>query len=193
MGPPCYFIDVKRSKILQKLNKRDCFFNIHHLIFYGVSCAKTDLHSKYISNFVSNSFFKQDLPLNVFILEIYGQRWPKCAHISKTETEDNSIERSLSEKKNGVQVSFWKKSEALYAELNKRVQAATNSYYATDEFLQYIYSVLVTKNHQKIQSMCFVHQFFFTGIFLNSVLYGCGVLLLLWKRTQSNAHCITPP
>ena len=46
-------------------------------------------------------------------------------------------------------VSFWK-MEALYVELNERGKAFTGSYSATGEFLQYIYSVLVAKNHQRI-------------------------------------------
>ena len=54
-----------------------------------------------------------------------------------------------------------KKTEALCAELNERVEAATSSYSATGEFLQYIYSVLVAKNHQKIRSRYLVHEFFF--------------------------------
>ena len=41
------------------------------------------------------------------------------------------------------------KTEALYAELNERVEAATSSYSATGEFLQYIYSVLAAKNLSK--------------------------------------------
>ena len=40
-------LEVKRSKILQILNKRDCFCLYSWLHFYGVSSAKTDLHSKY--------------------------------------------------------------------------------------------------------------------------------------------------
>ena len=77
------------------------------------------------------------------------------------------------------------KAEALYGELNERVEAATSSYSATGKFLQYIYSVLVAKNHQKI----------FTDIFFNFVLYGCGFLLLLRKSAQNDAHCncIVPP
>ena len=71
------------------------------------------------------------------------------------------------------------KTEALYGELNEGVEAATSSYSATGKFLQYIYSVLVAKNHQKIRSRCLVHEFSFTDIFFNSVLYGCGFLLLL--------------
>ena len=61
-GPPCYFLEVKRSKILQKLNKRD------------VSRAKIDLHNKYIFNFVFGSFFEQDHLLNLFILGIYAKK-----------------------------------------------------------------------------------------------------------------------
>ena len=39
------------------------------------------------------------------------------------------------------------KMGALHAELNERAEAATSSYSAAIDFLQYIYSVLVTKNH----------------------------------------------
>ena len=38
------------------------------------------------------------------------------------------------------------KAEALHAELNERVEAATSSYSAAVDFLQYIYSVLVATN-----------------------------------------------
>ena len=60
--------------------------------------------------------------------------------------------------------SISEKTEALYAELNKRAAAATNSYSVTDKFLQYIYSVLVIKNYQKIRSRCLIHEFSFTYI-----------------------------
>ena len=49
------------------------------------------------------------------------------------------------------------KPEALYAELNKRGESATSSYSVTGDFLQYIYSVSVTENHQNIRSKCLVH------------------------------------
>ena len=55
--------------------------------------------------------------------------------------------------------------EALYAELNERAEAATSSYSATGNFLQYIYFVLMAKNHQKIRFRCLTHEFSFTGIF----------------------------
>ena len=53
-------------------------------------------------------------------------------------------------KKNAVTGLVSENTEVLYAELNKRVEAATSSYCATGKFLQYAYSVLVIKNHQKI-------------------------------------------
>ena len=68
-----------------------------------------------------------------------------------------------------LQGQFLKKTDTLYTELNERVEAATSSYSATGEFLQYIYSVLVAKNHQKIRSRCLVHEFSFTYIFFNSI------------------------
>ena len=41
------------------------------------------------------------------------------------------------------------KTEGLYTKLNKRAEAATVSYSAIGDFLQYIYSLLVAKNHRK--------------------------------------------
>ena len=38
-------------------------------------------------------------------------------------------------------------TEALRAKLSKRAEAATSSYSDAVDFLQYIYSVLVAKNH----------------------------------------------
>ena len=46
------------------------------------------------------------------------------------------------------------KTEDLYAEHNERLEAATSSYFGTVEFLLYIYSVPVDKNHWKIRSRC---------------------------------------
>ena len=97
----------------------------------------------------------------------------------KTEIEEHSIGRSLNNEKNSGTGLVSENMKLLYAELDERVEAATSSYSATSEFLQYIYSVLVSKNHQKIRSRCLVHEFSFTYIFFNSVLYDCGFLLLL--------------
>ena len=49
------------------------------------------------------------------------------------------------------------KPEALHAEFNERVEAATNSYFATGDFLQYIYSMLGVGNYQKIRIRFLVH------------------------------------
>ena len=50
-------------------------------------------------------------------------------------------------KKNGVTELFSGKRKALHAEFNERAEAATNSYSAAINFLQYTYSVLVTENY----------------------------------------------
>ena len=55
--------------------------------------------------------------------------------------------------------------EDLYGEPNKRAEAATGSYSAACDFSQYIYYVLVAKNHQKIRSGCLVQEFFFVDVF----------------------------
>ena len=52
----------------------------------------------------------------------------------------------------------------MYAELNKGVVAATSCYFAKDDFLKYIYSVLAVKNHQMIRSSL-IHEFSFADIF----------------------------
>ena len=61
--------------------------------------------------------------------------------------------------------------EVLYAELNKRAEAATRSYSVKGDSLQYIYSVPVTKNHRNIRSRCLIHEFSFTDIF-NDINHG---------------------
>ena len=102
--PLCYILEVKRSKILQQLNQRDYCCNILGFIFYVDSCAKTDLHSKYLFNFVFGSFFEQDHLLNLFILRVYAKRSPKWAHISKQKLR--TIHRG---KKYGVRSKIMKK------------------------------------------------------------------------------------
>ena len=98
----------------------------------------------------------------------------------KTETEDHLLRKKIW----GYEFSFWKNVSFVYAEFNITVEAATSSYSATGEFLRYIYSVLVAKDHENIQSRCLVHGFSFTDIFSNSILYGCGFLLILQCALQ---------
>ena len=68
------------------------------------------------------------------------------------------------------------KTEALHAELNERTEAATSSYSAEVNFLQYIYSMLAAKNHQKTQSRCLVYEFSFTDV-LNDINHGYRAIL----------------
>ena len=62
---------------------------------------------------------------------------------SNLSVRNPSIGRILSEKRYGSTGLLSEKTEALSAEL----KAATRSYSAEVDFLQYIYSVLVAKNH----------------------------------------------
>ena len=80
-------------------------------------------------------------------------------------SEDLSIGRILSEKKIGGTGLISEKTQALYAGLNERPEAATGNYSVKGDSLQYIYSVPVTENHRNIQSRCLVHEFSFTYIF----------------------------
>ena len=130
------------------------------------------------------SFLERDHLLNLFILKGYAKRWAKCARISKQKLK--TIHWG---KKYWIKGLVSEKTEALYVELNETVQAANGSYSATDKFLRYMYSVFVAKNHHKIQSRCLINEFSFTDIYLNSDLYDCGFLLLLWKGAQNDAHC----
>ena len=56
------------------------------------------------------------------------------------------------------------KTETFYVELKERAEAATSSYSAPGDFLQYIYFVLVATNQKKTRSMCLVSEFSFTDI-----------------------------
>ena len=73
--------------------------------------------------------------------------------------------KDFKRKKIGDTGSVSEKAEALYAELNKRAESATSSYSVTGDFLQYIYPMPVTKNHQNIRSRCLVHEFSFPDPF----------------------------
>ena len=107
----------------------------------------------------------------------------------KTETEKHSIGRNLIEKIKCQGTGLVSgKMEPLHAELNKRMDPATSNYSATGEFLQYIYSVLVAKNHQKIRSRCLVHKFSVADIFLNFVL--CVLWLLIAVMQRCTEQCI---
>ena len=138
-------------------------------------------------NSVFNSFFEQDQLLNLIILgfmerdylnllAFQNKNWcsPKSDRgffFSLRLSEDLSIGRILGEKNGYGKGLIFEKTEALYAELNKRAEAAISSYSVADDFLQYICSVPVTKNHENISSRCLVHEFSFTDIF-NDINHG---------------------
>ena len=99
-----------------------------------------------------------------------------CTYFStKTDVTQNLIDDFLSNFDCQQRTFKWKnyggtgliseKTEVLYAELNERAEAATGSYSVTGDSLQYIYYVIVTKNHRNIRSRCLVHEFSFTDIF----------------------------
>ena len=136
------------------------------------------MKSKYVRcgtmwlNFVFSLFFEQSDLLNLIILRVM-RRDDLNVHVFQNRnwcspksdqwlSEDLSIGRIWIEKKfRGTGLSL-----ALYAEPNERAEAATSSYSATGDFLQYIYFVVVAKNHQKIWSRCLVHEFFLQKYFL---------------------------
>ena len=121
-------------------------------------------------------FFEQDHLLNLFILGVYAKRWPKCAHISIQKLTLPKIwlmifltltVRGPFHRQDFMWKKIWsmglisEKMQVLYAKINKRTDAATSSYSVTGNFLPYIYSVPVAKNHQNIWSRCLVHEFSF--------------------------------
>ena len=65
-------LEVKISKILQNVNKTDCFCLHTWFCFYGVSHVKNDSHNIWFS-FVFGLFFEQSQLLNIIILGVYQQ------------------------------------------------------------------------------------------------------------------------
>ena len=65
----------------------------------------------------------------------------------------------------GVRGATFSKTEGLYAEPDERAEAATSCCSTAGDCLQYIYSVLVAKNRQKIRSGCLVLEFSLIDIF----------------------------
>ena len=88
-------------------------------------------------------------------------------HVFQNRKSKPFLTKKFKWKKYGGTGLVSEKREALYAELDERVEAGTSSYSATGEFVQYIYSALVAKNHQKIRSRCLVHEFSFIDIFFS--------------------------
>ena len=149
--------------------------------------------------------------LNVHVFQYKNWCIPESNRLFFSElwlSEDLSIGRILREKKLEDKGLISEKTEVLYSELKERAEAANGSYSVAGDFLQYIYSVSVIKNHRNIQSRCLVHEFSFTDIFNDIdhgyraailkknffvaafILYGCGYLFLLWKGAQLQLYQI---
>ena len=109
-----------------------------------------------------------------------------CRYFRKETDVQNRQEGLQVDKKYGGTRLISEKMEALY-ELKERVETATSSYSAGVDFLQYIYQVLVTENHYKIQSKNFPSQIFFNKInhgykaaILKKIFFDCFLLIWLW-------------
>ena len=123
-GSPCYFLSSRSQKIknITKIEQKRLFLLTFLVSFFiGVSRSKTELHNKYMINFVSDSFFEQDHLLNLItLIRVSGKRWPKCARnwcSAKSDwqflfllwlSDDLYMERILSETNMGYGVNFWK-------------------------------------------------------------------------------------
>ena len=112
------------------------------------------------------------------------------------------IGRIISEKRYRGKRLISEKMEALYSEFNQKMEAATNSYSPTDKF-RYVYSVLVTKNHQKIWSSCLGHEFSFTfflmtlimateQLYWRKILRGSSCFICLWLPISIMKRCAEP-
>ena len=113
------------------------------------------------------------------------------------------IGRIISEKRYRGKRLISEKMEALYSEFSQKMEAATNSYSPTGNFLQYVYSVLVTKNHQKIWSSCLGHEFSFTfflmtlimateQLYWRKILRGSSCFICLWLPISIMKRCAEP-
>ena len=145
-GSICYFLSSRGQKIKNKKIVQKSMF----LLIFLVSSFMAFLAQKLIYtintwfNFMVGSFFGQDHLINLFILGVYAKRWPKCARISIQKLMQPKIwsitfflnltvrgtfhrkDFKLKKKRNTGLISE-KKTEALYAELNERAEAATSS------------------------------------------------------------------
>ena len=108
------------------------------------------------------SCFKPDHLLNVIVLGVYANRLPKCYVFQNKNwcsakfgqwffwlslSEDLSIGKILSEKNIwDYGVNFWKNG-SFVCKLNEIAEAVPSIDSAADDFLQFIYSVLVAKNY----------------------------------------------
>ena len=77
-----WVLEVKKSKIFKKFNKRLFLFTFLVSFFEAFLAQKLIYTINIWFNFTFGSFFEQDHLFNLFILGVYVKRWPKCARTS---------------------------------------------------------------------------------------------------------------
>ena len=97
-------------------------------------------------------FFEKDHLLKLIILGVYAKRWPKCARISKQKLMWPKIWFMIF-----LPTLTVRGPRKLCRQNLTKAEAATSSYSAAGDFLQYSYSVILAKNHRKIRSWCLVY------------------------------------
>ena len=164
MGSPCYFLSSRGQKIknITKTEQKRLFLCTFLVSLFMAFLAQKLIYTISIwFDFVFGSFLERSfIKLNYFTS--LCEKMTKMYAYFKTETNVASsksdrwffsnfhCQKAFPWEKNGGTGLISEKAEDLYTELNKRVKAATSSFSATGDFLQYIYSVLVAKNHQNI-------------------------------------------
>ena len=128
---------------------------------------------------------------NCLVISFQGLSFHSLFHIrSHRKIQDfppNFLAKKLSANRQTVCFRLIsEKMEALYSEFNQKMEAATNSYSPTGNFLQYVYSVLVTKNHQKIWSSCLGHEFSFTFFLMTLIM---ATEQLYWRKILGGSSC----
>ena len=87
-----WVLEVKRSKILQKLNIIDCF-RLHFWFHFLCCFSRINWFTQEIYDLTLclAHLFGQDHLLNLIILGVYTKRWPKCARISRQKLMQHKI------------------------------------------------------------------------------------------------------
>ena len=80
-GSPCS--RGQKIKNTTKIKQKRLFLFTFLVSFFTAFLAQKLIYTINVSfNFVFGSFFEQGQLLNLFVLEVYAKRWPKCERIS---------------------------------------------------------------------------------------------------------------
>ena len=163
-------LENKRSKMLRKLNKRDCFC-LHFWFQFLWRFLRKNWFTQEVYDLIKLNYFRSLSEKMTKMWRISQQKliYPKTwsmilfltlivgGHFQRKDFKWKKIwGTELISEKNG----------SLYAELNEKVEASTSSYPVTGDFLQNIYSLPVTRIiRATAQGVYLVHEFSFTDIF----------------------------